>query len=98
MTASPRCASEDRCQASSSRRRELQVLYLKLDVGVPIVLVENGFDGQVDSNPGLEAFPECAVIKRDAFHLRIALADVKLKMVAGFADAPRRCGDFQALD
>jgi hypothetical protein len=60
----------------------------------PVVLVKLRLDRQIDRHAGLK-FVEHRVgeSKGYALHARAILTNVKLQMIAGFSDAPRRVGE-----
>jgi hypothetical protein len=77
-----------------SRPRKLHVPYFQLHADAAVVFVDGGLDGQIEAGADGQAIEEVAVAEGDALDELPVLADVKLEVVAGAADAAGRGGDF----
>src|SRR5437763_1692463 len=76
--------------------RELHILHFQLDRCIAVVFVQGWLEREVDGDADLEAVEEFAGAEGDGFHAGRALADEKLEMIAGLADAARWGGDLEA--
>src|SRR5438552_8531487 len=84
-------------RAQSLGGNQLQIPHLQFHRSISVEFVDRRFDSEIENDSRLEFIEQRAgKTKSDAAHVRVALADVKLEMIAILSNAARFGGERQS--